>query len=159
MTGMEPAEQARRERGRRWQAGNTFVELAIFLPLWMTIVLGTWLFGYSFYIYNALEEAVREGARYASMVTYNSANSTPTNSYLTAVQNMVVYADPSGAGSPVVPGLSTNNVALTVGFSKGVPTSVSVAINNFVVPSFLGRVTLVNKPSSTFPFVGIFGPP
>ena len=146
-------------RSRRGQSGNTLVELAVFLPMWLSIVLGTWLFGYAFYIYNGLEEAVRGGARYASVIKYDSGTSTPTAAFLTAVQNMVVYGDPAGGATPAVPGLNTGNVVLTVTFSKGVPTFVTVAINNFHVPGFLTSITLVNKPSTTFPYVGIFGPP
>jgi len=101
---------------------------------------------------------VRDGARYASLGTYNSANSTPTAAFLTAVQNVVVYGDPAGGTTPIAPGLTTANVSLTVTFTS-VPTTMTVAITNYMVPTYFGNQTLSGKPTTSFPFVGVFGPP
>jgi len=95
------------------------------------------------------------------MLKYESPNSTPTPAFLTAVQNVVVYGDPvpvAGA-SPVAPGLTTANVALTVTFPSGAPTSVAVAITGYQLPTYFGSTTLSGKPTTSFPYVGIFGPP
>jgi len=143
-------------RGRR--SGSVLVEFTLSATFLIAVFLGVWQFGYAFYIYSELEQAVRDGARYASLGTYNSANSTPTAAFLTAVQNVVVYGDPAGGTTPIAPGLTTANVSLTVTFTS-VPTTMTVAITNYMVPTYFGNQTLSGKPTTSFPFVGVFGPP
>jgi Flp pilus assembly protein TadG len=147
-----------RGRGPR---GSVMVELTLSLTFLSALFLGTWQYGYSFYIYGELEQAVRAGARYASMLTYNSASNTPTAAFETAVQNVVVYGDPAPASgaTPVVPGLTTNNVVVTPTMPLGVPTEMTVSITGYTIPTYFGNATLTGKPTTTFPFVGIFGPP
>ena len=102
----------------------------------------------------------RRGSRYASLKRYDSATTTPTSSFRTAVQNVVVYGDPAPANgaTPIAPGLTAGNVALTVAFAGGVPSGITVSINNYRVPGIFQTVTL-NKPATWFPYVGTFGPP
>lgn len=147
-----------RGRGLR---GSVIVELTLSLTFLTALFLGTWQYGYTFFIYGELEQAVRAGARYASLLTYNSGTSTPTADFTTAVQNVVVYGDPAPANgaAPVAPGLTTGNVAVTVTWTSGVPTAMTVAITGYTVPTYFGSATLTGKPTTTFPFVGIFGPP
>jgi Flp pilus assembly protein TadG len=147
-------------RGKR-RRGNVLVELTLSLTFLSALFLGVWQYGYAFYIYGELEESVRAGARYASLRTYNSGASTPAADFLTAVQNVVVYGDPAPASgaTPVAPGLTTGNVDLTVTFTSGVPTQMTVAITGYQIPTYFGKTTLTDKPTTTFPFVGIYGPP
>ncbi|MBZ5590934.1 MAG: pilus assembly protein [Acidobacteriia bacterium] len=146
----------RRQRSR----GSVLVELTLSATFLVALFLGVWQFGYGFYIYSQLEQAVRDGARYASLRTYNSANSTPTADFTTAVQNVVVYGDPAPANgaTPIAPGLTTANVSVTVTFTS-VPTAINVAITNYKLPTYYGNQTLSGKPTTSFPFVGVFGPP
>lgn len=146
---------------RRTRGGHSIVELTLSLTFLACLFLGVWQFGYAFYNYAKLEQAVRDGGRYASMATYDSPNPTPSTAFQTAVQNVVVYGDPSPPNNavPVAPGLSTGNVALTVTFGNGVPTAISVAINNYSLPAYFGSMILNNKPAAWFPYVGTFGPP
>jgi Flp pilus assembly protein TadG len=149
-------------RKRRNQRGGVTVEFTLSLLLLIPMFLGGWAFGYTFFQYGQLENAVRDGARYASMQTYDSATTTPTSAFLTAVQKMTVYGDPAAdtsTATPVVTGLTTSNVQLTVTFSNGVPSAMTVAITGFQIQSFLGKVTLNGKPYVWFPFAGYFGPP
>jgi Flp pilus assembly protein TadG len=141
--------------------GSVIVELTLSLTFLCALFLGTWQYGYTFFIYGELEQAVRDGARYASELTYDSATSTPSAAFETAVQNVVVYGDPAPAtgAAPVAPGLTTSNVALTVTFTSGVPTQMTVAITGYAIPTYFGNATLTGKPTTMFPFVGIFGPP
>ena len=127
----------------------------------VTLFLGIWQFGYAFYLYAELEQSVRAGARYAAELKYQSATSTPTSAFLTAVRNVVVYGDPAPADgtAPVARGLTTGNVALTVTFTLGVPTGMTVAITGYQLPTYFGSATLINRPTMWYPFVGIFGPP
>jgi len=133
------------------------------MPFLVSLFLGVWQFGYAFLNYAKPEQAVRAGARYASMATYDSATLTPSAAFQTAVQNVVLYGDPSPPGSPtpvpVAPGIAASNVVLTVTFASGVPTAMTVAINNYKLPAYFGTLTLTNKPAAWFPYMGTFGPP
>jgi len=145
----------------RRRGGSVLVELTLSLTFLCALFLGTWQYGYTFYIYGELEQAVRAGARYASLLTYNSGTSTPTASFTTSVQNVVVYGDPAPANgaAPVVAGLTTANVSVTPVWTSGTPTAMTVSITGFTIPTYFGNATLNGKPTTTFPFVGIFGPP
>jgi Flp pilus assembly protein TadG len=150
-----------RTASRRTRRGSALIELTLSLSFLTALFLGTWQYGYGFYVYAQLEQAVRDGARYAAGLTYDSATSTPSDTYLAAVQNVVVYGDPapSNTATPVAPGLTKGNVTLTVTFTSGVPTSIAVGISGYQMPTYFGNVTLSGKPTTSFPFVGIFGPP
>jgi len=138
------------------------VEFALCVLLLIPVFLGTWAFGFTFFQYAQLKNAVRAGARYASEQTYDSASTTPSSAFLTAVQKMTVYGDPAAdteAATPIVAGLTTSNVKLTVQFTSGAPSSTTVSITNFDVVSFIGKVTLNGKPYVWFPYLGTWGPP
>ena len=47
--------------------GQSLVEFALILPLFMLIVLGIFDFGRAIYAYSALHNAAREGARYGAV--------------------------------------------------------------------------------------------
>jgi hypothetical protein len=95
------------------------------------------------------------------MKPYDSATSTPATDFNTAVQNMVVYANPSPANgaTPILHGLSTSNVNLTVLTNGGDPTQVTVSISNFSIDAVFGRVVLNGNPAASFPYLGIPTPP
>jgi len=139
------------------------IEFTLSLTFLIPLFLGLWSFGYSFFQYSELENAVRSGARYASLQTYDSASATPSSAFLTAVQKATVYGDPAAdtsSATPVVAGLNTSNVKLTVTFtSTGAPSAMTVSITGFVLKTYVGSVTLNNKPYVWFPYLGTFGPP
>jgi len=138
------------------------IEFTLSLLFLTPLFMGAWAFGYTFYQYTQLENAVRSGARYASGLNYDSATATPSSSFLTAVQKMTVYGDPAAdtsTATPVVSGLTTDNVSLTVAFSGGAPSTVTVYISNFRVNSYVGKVSLNGKPYVWFPYVGYWSPP
>jgi Flp pilus assembly protein TadG len=147
---------------RRRQQGTALIQFTFASLLIVPIFLGTWSFGTTFYLYSRLESAVRDGARYASMQTYDSTSSTPTANFLQAVQYMTVYGDPNAnpsTATPLVPNLSTSNVQLTVTFSaNNAPSQMTVSITGYSVPSYTNRVTLNGKPYVSFPFVGQWAP-
>ena len=147
------------------ERGNALIEFALSFFLLFAVFSGIFQFAYSFYVYNALVTAVREGARYASLKPYDSTTTTPSSTFQTAVQNMVVYGDanPVHGAAPVVAGLTNGNVAVVpTGGGTGTltaPTQMSVSITNFKVDSVFGSWTLINKPNATFPYTGILTPP
>jgi Flp pilus assembly protein TadG len=149
----------RTNRASRRRRGNAIVEFALSAGILTTAFTGVFQFGYSMYIYNELESAVRAGVRYASLAKIsNSGDRTVPTSFNTAVKNMVVYGTPSPGQNPtsVAPGLTTNNVSnVTVTWDSGnVPTSVSVSINSYTVDAVFKTFTFAGKPRLTMPYFG-----
>jgi Flp pilus assembly protein TadG len=134
------------------------VEFALGALLMTLVFGGVFQFGYTFYQYNLLKNAVMDGAHYASMATYDSNSCTPASDFQTAVQNMVVYGNPGGAGNPISPGLATSNIVVSPSCVNGVPTSMTVSITGYSIGAVFGTTTLTNKPSATYPYQGIDSP-
>src|SRR4051812_15472703 len=105
--------------------GNAMIEFAVATGILVPAFIGTFQFGYTFHIYNNLNSAVRGGARYASMQSYDSGSSTPSMAFSTAVKNMVVYGNSAGTGNPVALGLTTANVQVLAVMKGAVPSSIT----------------------------------
>ena len=134
------------------------LEFALAAGVLLPVFAGTFQFGYTFYVYNNLESAVHGGARYASMISYNSSNSTPPASYSTAVKNMVVYGNSAGTGSPVVSGLGVGNVEIVPTMAGAIPKTITVRISSFTLNAVFGSTTFTSKPSTTFSYTGTPAP-
>ncbi len=145
-------------RARETRRGNTLVEFALSFGLLFALLTGVFQFGYAYYVYNTLEGAVRGGARYASVRVYDSSTSTPSAAFLSAVQNMVVYGNPSGGGPAMAAGLTPQNVTVSVAMDRNVPVRITVGITGYTINSAIRSFTLTNKPRATFPFMGRFAP-
>ena len=141
------------------QQGSIIIEFALTFILLIAVFSGAFEFGYTFFAYNTLVNAVREGSRYASLRPYDSATATPSTAFRTAIQNMVVYGDPAGGTTPIVRGLAPSNVQLTVLTSGSAPLQVTVSINGFSIDAVFGTFILNNKPACSFPYLGIPTPP
>ena len=152
---------------RRWgnERGNAFLEFSLSFFLIFGLFSGVFQFAYSFYTYNALVNGVRDGARYASTRPYDSTSTTPSASFNTAVQNMVLYGaqSPAPGQTPIVRGLNAANVLLTVtGGGTGTltaPSLMTVSIVNFQIDAIFTKFALTGRPSATFPYTGILTPP
>jgi len=149
----------RRRGGHAGERGNSLIEFALAFGLLFPVFIGCFQFGYSMYIYNELQTAIRCAARYASLRPYESATTTPTTAFRTAVQNMAVYANPSGGTSPIAPGLSPENVSLTVSFESGVPRRMTVAIANYRCDAVFRTFTFNTKPRMTIAYAGRWDAP
>ena len=124
-------------RFRRDERGLQLVETAIVVPIFLMLFGATAEFGRYFYEYTTLAKAARVGTRYLSDQTVTPANDT-------IAKNLVVYGNPGGTGSPVVPGLTTSNVVITrQGGVPILPETVTVQITGFThQPIFdLGKLT------------------
>src|SRR5690348_12244078 len=126
---------------RKNERGSTLVEFSIGVTVFLTAMFAVMEFGRALWTHNALTDAARRGARYATMHSNADAGS---------VKNVVVYGDPAGGGQPMLPNLSTANVNVTYnnfGLNDG---TVSVSITGyqfqFVVP-IIG--TTITMPSYT----------
>ena len=146
--------------------GSAMVEFAIGSGVLVTIFTGTFQFGYTFLQYNTLENAVAEAAHYGSLQQYFSTSPTPTTAYSTAVKNMVVYGSPTAGTTPLLNGLSTSNVSVTItpgaGYNNGsgqfTPAAVTVAISSYTINGFFSTQTVTNKPQVTYAYTGLYQP-
>jgi len=126
---------------RENERGSTLVEFSIGVTVFLTAMFGVLEFGRALWVHNALTDAARRGARYATMHSPADADQ---------VKNVVVYGDPAGGGQPMINNLSTANVNVNYnnfGLNDG---TVSVSITSyqfqFVVP-IIG--TTITMPSYT----------
>jgi Flp pilus assembly protein TadG len=137
------------------------VEFALSTPLLVTILAGTFQFGYSFYVYNQLQMAIRSGTRYASLRDYQSESASCVSAVNDSVKNVVVYGTPNPAAGaqPIVRGLNTSNVAVNfTPDAKGVPTIVNVSISNFRVDAIFTAFVFNGKPWAEVPYTGRYAP-
>jgi Flp pilus assembly protein TadG len=142
----------------RNRQGNAMLEFAIGAGVLVAAFTGTFQYGYTFLQYNNLKNAVARGARYASLVPYDSSTDTPTTAFSTAVKNMVVYGSTT-AGTAVLTGLTTSNVNLTVTFANNVPSAMTVNITGYTINSIFSTTTLSSKPKVTYAYQGVWSPP
>ena len=155
-----PASRLRRLGSR---AGHSLVEFALGSGILVTIFVSTFQYGYFFYQYNQLVNVVNNAAHFAAMQVYDSNTNTPSSAWKSAVQNMVLYGDPTGGSSTLqVKNLTTGNILITVGSSGSgstfTPTSVTIAITAYTIDGVTGKYTLTGKPAVTYPFQGLYCP-
>jgi Flp pilus assembly protein TadG len=126
------------------ERGAALFEFAIVATVFLTMIFGVLEFGRLFWTHNALRDATRRGARYATIRKNDSAG-------IQAVKYMVVYGDPNAnpaTATPVVPGLTASNVAVEYQNYSGVLLSsrATVSIINyqfqFAVPLVGGTKTM-----------------
>ncbi|HKU74080.1 MAG TPA: TadE/TadG family type IV pilus assembly protein [Pyrinomonadaceae bacterium] len=121
------------------ERGTTLVEFAIGVTVVLTSMFAVVEFGRALWTHNALADAARRGARYA---TLHSAGD------IEQVKNVVVYGDPAGGSQPLIPNLATTNVAVNYSnfaLNKG---TVTVSVTNyqfqFVLPLVSTGITMPN---------------
>ncbi len=134
---------------RNRRAGTALIEFAAALILLSGMFTGIFQVGYTFFTYGKLVNAVRTGARYASLKAASESGADPE--FAKTVANMVVYGEPRPAAGakPVVSGLTPDNVELVLG-----PSAASVSVRNFEIDALFTKVKLVGRPTVTFPFTG-----
>lgn len=98
----------------RLQTGVALIELALVLPLFVTLTFMVTEVGRAFYEYNTIAKSVRDAVRYLSAQDPLIAESDPDKK-LDVAQNLVVFGLPSPGTSPkpLLPGLSLSNVPLS----------------------------------------------
>jgi hypothetical protein len=136
-------------RARTSRTGSALIEFAAALILLSGMFTGIFQVGYTFFTYTTLVNAVRSGARYASLHAGNSNVADPE--FSKSVVNMVVYGEPRPAvdAKPVVRGLAPDKVELVLG-----PTSATVSVRGFEIDAIFTKVALMGRPTVTFPFTG-----
>jgi Flp pilus assembly protein TadG len=151
----------RKSLGNR--SGNVMLEFAFGALVLVYCFMWTFQYGYVFYRYNTLLTAVNSGARYASLAPYDSLTSTPSTAFSNAVKNVVVYGNPAGGSTPIVSGLTTSKVDLTVTFTPTSPTTdapdyMTVSISSFSIPAVFKTITFTTKPKVKYKYQGNFTP-
>ncbi len=142
----------------RERRGSSMLEFALGSGLLVAACTATFQYGYIFYQYNTLKNAVGAGARWAAMAAYNSPNTTAASDFETKVKNMVVYGQPVAGNSPVLPRLTTSNVQLQVVFANEVPTVMKVSITGYTIDGIFGSMNCTNKPAVNYAYQGIWAP-
>jgi Flp pilus assembly protein TadG len=133
----------------RSEGGATTLEFAIAASIYFMMLVSIVAGGHLYFTHNAMVEATRRGARYASLQCNPGDSLCPDSSTVVErVQNVVVYGTPSAdaGATPLVAHLQTSDVVVdygqnvnNLGFNFGVGRgTVTVSITgyeyNFVVP-------------------------
>ncbi|MCP1441010.1 Flp pilus assembly protein TadG [Pseudomonas sp. GGS8] len=97
------------------QQGVALVEFTLVLPLLLLLLLSLGEFGRMLYQYNVLLQASRDADRFVASQAWDSTLGTISlsSTLLDQTKNVAVYGVPSAAGSAVVSGLTTANVAVS----------------------------------------------
>lgn len=154
MIGTQKIRRARKASER----GNAVIEFALSFVFLFPLVMGAFQFGSVFSVYNSLHNAARAGARYASLRSYDSQTSIPSEEFSDAVRNMVLYADPEGGSSPVVSGLTPENIELTVSMVDGTPERMTVRIVDYDLDALFTKFPLNGRPGVSFRYGGRIAP-
>ena len=123
------------------RAGSALIEFAGSLLLITALFTGLFQFSYALSNYQALVNAVRAGARYASLQP-------PSPELGQAVRNVVVYGDPAPPANakPIAPGLTPANVDIILE-----PATATVSLRGFELGSIFSKINLDGRPTVTFP--------
>ncbi len=96
------------------QRGLALVETAITLPFLLLVMLAASEFTNAFVTHTTLTKAVRGGARYvAEEAIDGSLTVNLTNDLRQETERMVVYGNTKGNGSPLIEGLTTDDITIT----------------------------------------------
>ena len=122
---------------RSSERGATLVEFSIAVTVFLLSMFGVIEFGRALWVHNALTDAARRGARYATLHSQAEIDN---------VKNVVIFGDPAGGTQPLVPNLTADNVTVNysnMAVNKG---SVTVGITNyqfqFVIPLIGTSITM-----------------
>jgi hypothetical protein len=141
------------------------VEFALASSLLIPIFLGTFQYGYTFYVYNLLSSQMRSGSRFASMKAFKCKDAASIANYKQKVRNVVRYGNPSGTGSVIEPGLTDSEVSVSIKDVSGVevtelnnttrtPNYVEVSTTSYTVDALFSTFTFSGKPIVRMPYLG-----
>lgn len=98
------------------ERGSTLIEFSLVGSVFLMTFFGVLDFGRLLWTHNALSDGARQGARHA-------VSTSITNTV--AIKNSVIYGNPDGGQSPIVPGLTTSNIEIiydNIGLGRGTAT-------------------------------------
>lgn len=133
---------------RKHMGGVAAVELALVAIPLVFITLATIDYARAMFVYDQLDKAVRDGARYLSFFD----PSDPQNYPVAAAKNRMLYGSVSGSGPTIVPGLT----AAMISVCDSNDSSACPAETFANVPTGSGTVSLVKVTISGYVFTPIF---
>lgn len=130
------------------QRGLAMVETAIATPVLLLLLVAVGDLGHAMYQYNILEKSVRDATRYLADNAICDASGVIKIDQCGVrgrTKNLAVYGSPSAGGTPLLPGLTTDNVTI-----EELP--VDEEIKTHV------RVVITYDFDAIFPGIPVFGP-
>jgi Flp pilus assembly protein TadG len=131
----------------RRQRGFALVEFVIAAPILLLLTFASFEFSHYLLEYNRLNDAVNNAAAWAATQALQGsdgvlASGSAWTTLAGQTQNMVVYGNAAGTGTPMLPSLNTGEVSVTQNTSNN-DVTVSVAypyISLFggAIPTFMG---------------------
>ena len=124
------------------ERGSTLVEFAIGVTVFATAMFAVLEFGRALWVHNALTDAARRGARYASM---------QKQSDVAKVKNVVVFGNAAGTGNAMLENLGTGDVDVqynSFGLNTGTVT-VTIDYQLQLMIPILGRTISMPSYSTT----------
>lgn len=130
------------------QRGVAMVELAIVLPLLLAICFAITEFGRAIYTYDTLAKSARGAARY--LTTQAAGGAHPI------ARNLVVYGNPAGTGTPLMPGLNASNMGSMVAICDASITTCTANRNQGSNPT-INTVTVTITGYKFTPLLDLLG--
>ena len=121
------------------EQGATLVEFSIAATVFLVAMFAVIEFGRALWVHNALSDAARRGARYA---TLHSAGDEAK------VKNVVIYGDENGGDQPLIPNLTPDKISVNYSNFNLNTGSVTVSVTGyefeFVLPLVATSITMPN---------------
>lgn len=137
---------------RRDERGAALIELAAVIPVIMLLGLGVLEFANYLFNYQLIQNGVRDAARFAASLPYDSANTGKNDA---KIKNLAVTGLPSG-GTARVSWWSTSNV--TVSWSTVANPTLSGNLQTYRYSGAVPIVTVsANVPYTSLGFLGFLG--
>ena len=116
--------------------GAVLVEMVLVTPILLFVMLATAEVTRAFVDHNTLTKAVRNGARYVAANAYQGTTGVIIvgATLRTETQNLVVYGNTGGPGTPVLSGLLPTDVTVTDIGANNVEVSASHAFSGMLGP-------------------------
>ena len=127
------------------EKGVALTEFALALPMLLMLLLPILEFGRAYYQYNTIAKSVRQAARYLSVRSPGVD--------VDKARNIVVYGNPAGTGTPLVPGLSLSNVPTPTWGTTGsypVLNTVTVSVTGYTFVPLVKGVSWIAFDGITY---------
>lgn len=120
----------------RKQRGVATIEFVICTPVLFLLMFATAEFGRALFQYNTLHKSVRDGARYVVGAARSSQRIVNiTVPMRTATRNLVATGNIGGTGTPLLPGLTANNVTVVDAGNGFISVSATYAYTPMIGPT------------------------
>jgi len=133
----------RNRASKRSQKGLAAVEMTIILPVMLMMFIATAEVGKFLYDYNTLTKAERNGARFLAANAQvgkagDAAADTGVGGYAYRATNLIVYGDITSGGTPLLNGLSIDDVTITAPTDELIQVSVTYDYTPIMFATFAG---------------------